>query len=487
MNRTKILILTQSSELKTEIQQLLSNHADIYLLFHQEEFSDSFNKYDITFLDEDLIHKNPKKYLAQHTFELFPSSVIYLTNHIDGLEEYAAVKSLTADYLYKNQLTESSVHNCIRYTLESKRLRSEIENHQKRYQSLFFKSVDAAFFLSADWKIENINQSFSDLFGVEPRDIEKSDFSRLFNEQTDFLGIVSSFENKHESSIDIELKLNKLSKTGFYLSRMRISALRETSDQETGLGIITGYHGTITNISDKKRRNTIKESTTKIAQTYRLARILAHEIRNPLTNITLAINQLEDEIPKNEETIMYVGIIERCTKRIDLLIEQLLKSSEQQQLKNENCDLIGLLNTVIENAEDRADLIGISVKTDFEAEAKSYFCDGQKLQMAFSNIVTNAIESLTGKEGHVIVGTYFEDDYICVYVEDNGKGMDDDQKKKIYDPFYTNKKNGVGLGMTDTLSIISEHNGHIEIDSEENLGTTFTIYLPLEKEKIENH
>ncbi len=482
MYRTKVLILTTDLLLEKQLRELLFHYSDKYVLFHRTTLGDQQDlPFDITLIDENLIDQKPTVFLAQYTFELFPSSVIYLTSSLDSAEEFTAVKSLTADYLIKDQLTASGLHNCIKYAIESRALKLEIEKQQNRYKSLFYNAVDAAFFLTPDWKIENINQVFTDLFGVKRKEINQMDFSVLFYNEEDFLNLKNSFDQKNSNFCDVELKFKRIDQKGIFQGHLKISALHETNYQaEIPQKEITGYHGTLNNISYKKRLQNIKESSSKIAMTYRLARTLAHEIRNPLTNITLAVNQLEDEIPKNEESQLYIGIIERCTVRIDKLIDQLLKSSEQKSLKNTSCDIVSIVNEALDGARDRAKLLNIVLELDFEDDNLPYFCDGAKLKIAVSNIITNAIESIEKDSGKVIVGTYKEEDYLCIYIEDNGVGMTEEQKKTLFDPFSTSKKKGVGLGLTDTLATISEHNGQIEVESEEGLGSTFTILLPVD-------
>lgn len=485
MHRTKVLILTSDHALESEIHQLLLKFPDKYTIFHQTELTKKTDQYDVSLIDENLINKDPVGLLAHYTFELFPSSIIYLTNSIELNEHFTAVKSLTADYLYKNQLTASGLHNCIKYASESRSLKREIELQQKRYESLFFNAVDAAFFLTADLKIENINDVFSNLFGVKLDEINGNEFRSVFNDPEEYEAFVSNFIKGDKDSFDAEIKFNRLDRNGIFPGHLKVSALRENySNSDASSEEISGYHGTLSNISYKKRISHIKESSSRIAMTYRLARTLAHEIRNPLTNITLAVNQLEDEIPKTEETELYIGIIERCTRRIDKLIDQLLKSSEQKSLDSSDCDIIDITQKAINDAKDRAQLLEIKLLTDFESEKAAYFCDSGKLLIAISNIITNAIESIDHKTGQVIIGTYEEDGYVCIYIEDNGSGMTDSQKKTLFDPFFTSKKKGLGLGLTNTLSIISEHNGHIEVDSEKNIGSTFTIFLPLIQNNI---
>jgi len=486
MKRTKVLILTADFELEGVIHNLLLKYPDKYTIFHQTEMGGNVDLFDVTLLDENLLDKSPIDYLAEYTDHVFPSTIIYLTDSIEDKEEFSEVRRLVSDYLYKKQLTAAGLHNCIKYALDSRNLKREIDRQQKRYESLFFHSIDAAFFLTEDLKIENINEVFSGLFGVKPDQIAGEPFSSIFNDPIEYEKFLNEFIHTNRDSYECEIKFSRLDHRGIFPGQLKITVLREFINKEDRVKEITGYHGSLINISYKKRMRNINESSSRIAMTYRLARTLAHEIRNPLTNITLAVNQLEEEIPKNDETALYIGIIERCTRRIDKLIDQLLKSSAHERLLPSQCDIVEIARKAVDEAKDRAQLLDVSLITDFETEQCPYYCDADKMHIAITNIITNAIESIEKESGQVIVGTYEEDRYLCIYIEDNGSGITPEQQKTLFDPFYTNKKKGVGLGLTNTLSIISDHRGQIEVDSEKDIGSTFTILLPLENNRNSN-
>lgn len=475
-----LLILTSDSKFATRLQDLLADYSSAqYQLIFKSDLEDALPKSDIVLIDEEILGRNPTRLLAQYIFELSPSKVIYLAKDLSSPAEYEAVKGLAADYLYKDQLTSSSLNNCIKYVLEASRLRLEIEKQQKRYESLFYNAVDPAFFLTPNWEIENVNQAFSELFRIPLHKIQGMKFSKIFRNPEDFEFLEDGFINQGKNVIDIETAFHRIDQKGRFPGHLKLSSLREfTDDTETGEKKITGFHGTLSNVSDRKRLQKIQESSDQLAMTYRLARTLAHEIRNPLTNITLSLNQLEEEVPATDDVTMYFNIIERCAKRIDKLIDQLLRSSQRQYIESSECDLIDVVKDAIEGAKDRAKLREIVLITDFESNTIPYFCDTEKIKLAVSNLITNAIESIGSPSGQVIIGTYEEGNYFQIYVEDNGAGMSEEQKESLFDPFFTSKKNGLGLGLTSTQGIILEHKGQIEVESEVGVGSTFTILLP---------
>lgn len=479
--KRKVLVLSPDKKIFERIASDLSRHKSHLYTCLWSKNPDDIPDSDICLIDEDLIGERAADYLAQFAFNLSPRPIIFLAEAIRSEEDYKAIKSLSTDYLLKSNVNASSLHNAIMYGVDSSNLRLEIENQQRRYESLFYGAVDPAFFLTDEWNIETVNDAFRSLFGLSeesnPRNFQFRDF---FYNQSDFDELYHSLTEGQKNKLDVEYRFKKPDGTGRYLGHLKISTLKdivffEGSHKE----VVRGYHGTLSDISYRKKLNDIRRRAERVSMTFRLARNLAHEIRNPLTNIGLAVEQIREEIGENESYEMYLGIIERCSKRINKLLSQLLHSSERPDFNPKTINLKELVERVANSAADRAKLKGVALKTDFEIEDVMYNCDPEQLEIAISNLLTNALESINHDHGRINIGLYQEDDYYCIYIEDNGSGMEESEQEKLFDPFYTSKENGVGLGLTATQTILSKHEGHIEVESEPDMGSTFTVSLPI--------
>ncbi len=486
--KRKVLVLspekTVYEKIKTDLAQYKSNLYTCVWSDNTESIPDS----DICLIDEDLIGERAADYLAQFAFNLSPRPIIFLTEAIRSEEDYKAVKSLSSDYLLKSNIGPSSLHNAIIYGLDSANLRLEIENQQRRYESLFHGAVDPAFFLTSDWKVETVNEAFRKLFGLaDDTDVRDFHFRDFFYNKPDFEELQNNLAESKNSKLDVEYRFKKPDESGRYLGHLKIAALRDTVFHEGAhREVVRGFHGTLSNISYRQKLIDIRQRAERVSMTFRLARTLAHEIRNPLTNVGLAVEQLREEIGENESYEMYLGIIERCSKRINKLLTQLLHSSERSDFNPKEVNLEDLVKGVAKAAADRAKLKGIALISEFEIENCMYNCDAEQLEMAISNLLTNALESIDHDQGKINLGLYEEDDYYCIYIEDNGVGMDQSQQEKLFDPFYTSKKDGVGLGLTATQTIISKHEGQIEVETEPGMGSTFTISLPFQQKREES-
>ncbi len=217
-------------------------------------------------------------------------------------------------------------------------------------------------------------------------------------------------------------------------------------------------------------------SAEKFAATGRMARTIAHEVRNPLTNIDLATSQLRSETgPTDENSLMLFDMIQRNSKRINQLITELLSATRFVDLSRENVSVNELLDEVLELAKDRLELNQIEVSKFYTPDMCDISVDPAKIKIALLNIVVNAAEAMEGTKGVLTIFTKNEDNKCVIEISDNGIGMDATALGKLFEPYYTTKTKGNGLGLTNTENIILNHNGTIEVVSAPGEGTTFII------------
>jgi len=216
-------------------------------------------------------------------------------------------------------------------------------------------------------------------------------------------------------------------------------------------------------------------SIEKFAATGRIARTIAHEVRNPLTNINLATEHLRSEIPPTSETDVLFGMITRNSNRINELINDLLNSTKAAQLNFTKININDIMNQSLGFAQDRIDLKKIKVIKNYTEDLCPIFADIEKINIAFLNIIVNAVEAMEGGKGVLTITTENKDNRCVAIISDNGKGMDKESLLKIFEPYFTTKEKGSGLGLTNTQNIILNHKGNIYAESEEGKGTSFNI------------
>jgi signal transduction histidine kinase len=220
-------------------------------------------------------------------------------------------------------------------------------------------------------------------------------------------------------------------------------------------------------------------SIEKFASTGRIARTIAHEVRNPLTNINLAVEQLQSELNGNKPgcSEMILEMISRNSARINVLITDLLNSTKFTDLVFKRTSVNQLLDETLELARDRIRLNNISVTKHYDAEISDIAVDVERIKIAFLNIIVNAIEAMEPGKGVLQLRTTSKENKCVVSITDNGPGIDEESLSRIFEPYFTNKQKGTGLGLTNTQNIILNHKGHIAFESKKGVGTTFTIQL----------
>lgn len=228
----------------------------------------------------------------------------------------------------------------------------------------------------------------------------------------------------------------------------------------------------------------------KLAFTGRMAASIAHEIRNPLTNIVLSIRQLKKNDKIKPEGLNYAEIVERNTNRIEYLITELLNCARPIKLNLQPWDVHLVIEDVLNVHKVRLKTQRIKVIKNLTSHPSILLVDKEYLGRVFLNIIANAIEAMQ-PGGNLSITTGKEKSNFVIKIQDNGRGIPEKNLIKIFDPFFSTKKRGAGLGLSTCQNIVTSHGGIIEVESAWRKGSSFSVSLPLEpkasdrKENIE--
>ena len=226
-----------------------------------------------------------------------------------------------------------------------------------------------------------------------------------------------------------------------------------------------------------------KIETERLASIGMMAATFAHEIRNPLTSLKTFVQLLPEKYDDEEFRRSFSQLITDEVERINSLIDDLTDfSSKESVFKTDEIDLIGLINDTLDYIEKKCHIEGnnIEFRRSYRNSSIKIQGDRKKLRRAFENIILNGCQALNG-QGCVEVNIVPNGNYAVVVVSDNGSGIPEAQLEKVFSPFYTTKKEGMGLGLAITKKIINDHSGSIKIDSRPSEGTTVTVSLPYEE------
>lgn len=215
----------------------------------------------------------------------------------------------------------------------------------------------------------------------------------------------------------------------------------------------------------------------KLSAVGQLAAGLAHEIRNPLTSIRgfVQISAIENKEVKKWESIILPEI-----DRINDLLKQFLNLSEAKPAKYTKFCLDELMDNVLSLLKPKSFLMGHDLTMIAPKESVHLEADAEQIKQVMINLIQNALESIAGK-GKVEVEWKKVGDEVCICIRDNGRGIHPEHFSRIFEPFYTTKKEGTGMGLSVCYQIISDHGGTIDVKSQPGRGTRFYVYLPIIK------
>jgi len=220
----------------------------------------------------------------------------------------------------------------------------------------------------------------------------------------------------------------------------------------------------------------------KLSALGQLSASMAHEIKNPLSSIKGTAEILLDEFPKDHPKREFVEILLKETTRLNNTVEEVLQFSRRdlpgkgkKNIPDEPLSQVIERVTNLLGSQLRKKSISLSM-TGWEI-GKDLPVVGEKLSQVFLNILLNAIDA-TPPKGEIIITTTKLDNVYSVSIKDNGPGIPDELKDKIFDPFYSTKDGGTGLGLSISKKIIESYSGTLTLSNAESGGVCFTVFLP---------
>ncbi|WP_028581654.1 HAMP domain-containing histidine kinase [Desulfogranum japonicum] len=215
-----------------------------------------------------------------------------------------------------------------------------------------------------------------------------------------------------------------------------------------------------------------------------LATGVAHEINNPAAIIRGNVEIMQMSLPEDAGEREELAEIMKQVERISLITQNLLSSSRQQSLNLEPVQIPALIDEILEQLNHQTVMTEIKVWKAFGKELPAVEGDRERLRQVFTNIMLNAAQAMAG-EGELSLAGSVVEDRVRVQVADTGPGIDENLQGQIFNPFFTTKSNGTGLGLSVSSGIIRAHNGLITVSSGKGQGTVFWIDLPIKQRFIE--
>lgn len=229
------------------------------------------------------------------------------------------------------------------------------------------------------------------------------------------------------------------------------------------------------------RREKLFMQTEKQASIDELSSTIAHEIRNPIAAAKSLVQQIGED-PKSVENVEYAKVALEELDRVERSISHLLKYAKEEDFTFVRANLTGIVDSALTQMRAKLDAAGVAVARNY-ISGPTILADPDKLRQVFTNILDNAIDALEALTAGRRIDLFIENGTgeVTVRVRDNGCGIPADKIGRIFNPFFTTKEKGTGLGMAVARKTVEAHEGRIDVVSEPGRGTEFAVSLPLQR------
>jgi PAS domain S-box-containing protein len=358
---------------------------------------------------------------------------------------------------------------------QEKLMRAQLAESEIKYRDLFDSIRDGVFIADAKGTVTDCNQALLDIIGYAREEFLGMNYYRDLCVNADD---VMEFRRKITRESEVHEYEMQIARKDGTVRDVSMSGYAATNAQ----GEVLSYQGLMRDITEAKRLRRQLIQSERLSAMGKMASQLAHELNNPIYGIMNCLELTKDSLPDTYEKKKYLDLAYNECKRTSGLLIKMLKFFKPDDERKSSTDINKLIEETLLFYEKQFQNLNIRVITDLAQELPSIMAVGSHLKQVFINMVINANTAMPNG-GELRVGSRFhaEQDNVVVTIEDTGVGIAPHNVERIFDAFFTTKKEvkGVGLGLSICYGFIREHSGRIDVASEVNKGTTFTIYLPL--------
>jgi len=338
-------------------------------------------------------------------------------------------------------------------------------------------------------KITSLNAGADKILGWKAVKVVGKQIKTVLNpDEVDYLLSSPPLPGTLRSSRETELT----GKTGKKIA-IGFTATDRIDNKGNKVGTIVSFR----DISELKQMQSEVIRMDRLASLGVLASGIAHEIKNPLAGIKTMAQACEEEFDEEDSRQEYLTRIVRQVNRLDDLLKTFFAFARPKPPDRKSHKLSEIVREVSNLVSKKLSNCGITYSEDFEDGIPQVMVDSQQIQQVFLNLILNSVDAMpnggqfkfTARKGSNLESGLVpkrsirhvkgQESFVEVKCADTGEGIDSKKLETIFDPFYTTKPNGLGLGLSIVYRIVQEHGGDIRVDSQIGQGTTFTITLPL--------
>jgi len=323
-------------------------------------------------------------------------------------------------------------------------------------------------------RIHYINHAACAFFGIDPKGAAGTSVSELFpgiawQEAVASGGVVNR---------ELVVRYPELRYLNFYIAPMANQDVAEAQGEE-----LVGFVIILRDGTRSRERELRRIESEKIQAVQSLAAGVAHEIGNPLNSLNIHLQVVERKVRKRAEPALAAELLKSLEiargeiKRLDFIVEKFLNAVRPSKPLVVTTDLNELLQEAVAFVGPEASDRRIALTLNLDDQLPLVRIDRDQFKQVFYNLIRNSSQAI-GSDGEITMRTSADDEHVRITFADDGPGIPPEQVSRVFEPYYTTKKAGSGLGLMIVLRIVHEHGGEIEFQSREGFGTEVTIYLP---------
>jgi PAS domain S-box-containing protein len=366
------------------------------------------------------------------------------------------------------------------HLLQNAQLFEQVRESEERYRQIFENAVDGLYRSTPEGDLITVNPALATMLGyASTGDLTGVNLVEdLLLEKKTGASLLAQLKNNGKA-IDVECEIRRLAGDPTPV-RISVRAVTDNTNNQT-------YHfGIIKDITEQKRLAQQLIISERLAVVGELVAGVAHEVRNPLFGITTTLAALARKLEDRAAAQPYLDVVTTEVERLNYLMEQLLEHSRPIQLDGAGATIIEVINEVA--AEFRRQAAEKNIELTVATPAGQTFprIDRRKMHGVFTNLLENAIQH-TEPGGQISLSFAADkltarngDSEFRIEIKDSGAGIAVENLHKVFEPFFTTRATGIGLGLAIVRKTIHDHGGTITVQSELTKGAKFVIRLPLE-------
>jgi two-component system, sporulation sensor kinase E len=362
--------------------------------------------------------------------------------------------------------------------------RQNVENYLLRLaqekgllESIFNSMLEGILVTDREQKVIFMNHAAETLLAVSEKELLHQSL-RSYLESLDLGELAQLIEKDWGKLIHRDIQIDRPEPKLLHLNAF---PLVSSDNEYLGLVLI------LTDVTKIKEEERDQMRAEKLQTVNLMAACIAHEIGNPLSAIDIHLQLMERELKKNqkvksENLSENLQVIKKEIRRLDQTLRGFLVAARPMRPNLQGTHLDRLIQETVSLVKEEFSINKITIKLDLSEHLPKVMLDEHQMKQAIYNIIKNAFEAMP-HGGILKISAYEKNHHVKMEFQDNGEGIGKEKLSRIFEPYYTTKTTGSGLGLMIAYRIVKEHGGRIEVSSKEGKGTTFVMSLPLESKR----